>query len=133
MSCKRESPMQATTEIKTDAVDADELLALDQHTPDTCNGAAFQIMRESETEMVVKDGFVDASNSGAHCYVYDETRDVTIDVTLGQFNGCPDLAAWDGDTHPYVADWEEIREWEDYSAFEAHYSELPEADNPFFL
>lgn len=70
---------------------------------------------------------------GAHCYVYDRDADVTIDVTLGQFNGCPDAAAWDGDRHPYACEFEEVREWEDYGEFEAHYGALPERDNPFYL
>lgn len=119
-------------ELKTDAVDMDELETLAaQH--NTCNGFAFSYMEESGNDVVVKDGYVDTGNGGAHCYVHDRTRDVTIDVTLGQFNDCPELGAWDGDNHPYVCEWEEVYDWESREEFEAHYSELPEHDNPFYL
>jgi len=121
-----------TTEIETDAVDVAELKEwAGKH--ETCNGFAFSFMEESENEVVVKDGFVDGPNSGAHCYIYDAERDVTIDVTLGQFEDCPDMAAWDGDDHPHVADWEEVYEWGSREEFEEHYGAMPERDNPFYL
>lgn len=124
--------MQAHIELETDAVDEAELEELDaKH--NTCNGFAFSHMEASDNDVVVKDGFVDTSNAGAHCYVYDRDRDVTIDVTLGQFNGCPDIVAYDGDRHPHVADWEEVYEWESREEFEAHYGAMPERDNPFYL
>jgi hypothetical protein len=124
--------MQAQIELETDDVTEAELDELaTQH--DTCNGFAFSYLENSDNDVVVKDAFVDTSDGGAHCYVYDRDRDVTIDVTLGQFEGCPDMAAWDGDDHPHVADWEEVFEWESREAFEAHYGAMPEADNPFYL
>ena len=124
--------MHATIELKTDAVDEAELEALAaEH--DTCNGFAFSLMESSDNDLVVKDGYVDTSDGGAHCYVYDRDRDVTIDVTLGQFNGCPEIGAWDGDDHPHVCDYEEVYEWESRDEFEAHYGDMPERDNPFYI
>lgn len=124
--------MQALIEIETDAVDRTELDDWKtQHK--TCNGFAFAYMEQSDNDVVVRDGYMDTSDSGAHCYVYDRDRDVTIDVTLGQFNGCPEIGAWDGDHHPYVDEFEEVYEWEDYDEFEAHYGDMPERDNPFYL
>ncbi|WP_135535361.1 hypothetical protein [Halostella pelagica] len=119
-------------ELESDAVGEDELDRLKtQH--NTCNGFAFSYMENTDRDVIVKDGYVDTSDGGAHCYVYDRDRDVTIDVTLGQFNGCPEIGVWDGDDHPHVADWEEIREWESRDEFEAHYGDLPERDNPFYV
>ena len=124
--------MQGHIELETDAVDESELVEWDGKY-DTCNGFAFNFMEASDNDTVVKDGYVDTSDGGAHCYVYDRDRNVTIDVTLGQFDGCPDIGVWDGDNHPHVADWEEVYEWQDREAFEAHYGAMPEHDNPFYL
>ena len=124
--------MHADIELETDEVDEQELIELaGKH--DTCNGFAFNHMESSDNDVVVKDAFVDGPRSGAHCYVYDRDRDVTIDVTFRQFEAGPDIGAWDGDRHPHVAEWEEIYEWEDREEFEAHYGAMPEADNPFYL
>jgi hypothetical protein len=123
---------ELTTELETDAVNEDTLAKLAaEH--DTCNGFAFSFMDASDNDVVVKDGYVDASNAGAHCYVYDRDRDVTLDVTLGQFNGRPDIGAWDGDRHPHVCEFEAVFEWEDRDEFESHYGAMPEADNPFYV
>lgn len=124
--------MQATIELDTDDVDANELDELaSQHK--TCNGFAFSYLENSDNDVVVKDAFVDGSDGGAHCYVYDRDRDVTIDVTLRQFEVGPDLGAWDGDHHPHVAEFEEVFEWESREDFEEHYGAMPERDNPFYL
>jgi hypothetical protein len=126
------SQIELELELETDAVDETELEKMDgEH--NTCNGFAFSHMESSDNEVVVKDAYVDTSNGGAHCYVYDRDRDVTIDVTIGQFNGCPDIGVWDGDNHPHICDDEEVYEWESRKEFEAHYGALPEHDNPFYL
>lgn len=125
------SQNELIAEIETDALDVDDLVEIGG-AHDTCNGFAFAYAEEHENA-IVKDAFVDSSNGGAHCFVYDRELDVTIDPMLGQFNGCPDVGAWEGDNHPYACDFEEIREWGSRTEFEAHYGALPEADNPFYL
>lgn len=119
--------MMKAPELETQAVDMDEL---DDYITqaDTCNGFAFWYA-ENHEDAVVKDAFVEGGD--AHCYVYDAERDVTIDPTLGQFSGKPRAGAWDGDHHPYVAEWEEIREWEDPEAFAEHYSGV--TNSPFIV
>ena len=123
---------ELTADIETDAFDTDSLEELKAEMPNTCNGFAFAYAEANEN-VVVKDAFVDTSNSGAHCFVYDGDLDATIDVTLGQFNGCPDVGAWDGDRHPHTCDFEETFEWESREAFEDHYGAMPEHDNPFYV
>jgi len=120
-------------EVDTDELTVDDLIDMQSRAPRTCNGFAFWYAEESDNDVIVKDAYVDGPQGGAHCYVYDRDRDVTIDVCFMQFDVGPDMGAWDGDEHPYTADWEETREWDSREEFESHYSELPEAENPFFL
>lgn len=94
---------------------------------ETCNDFAWSYFQNNES-VVVKVGYV---NHDHHCYVYDAELDVTIDATLGQFDGCPSVGVWDGDTHPYVDDAADVVEWEDKDAFTAHYDE--NNTGPFYL
>lgn len=120
-------------EVDTDELTVDDLIEIQSRAPSTCNGFAFLYAEQSDNDVVVKDGFVDGPSSGEHCYVYDRDRDVTIDVCLMQFDAGPDMGAWDGEEHPYTADWEETREWESREEFEDHYGQLDEHENPFYL
>jgi len=112
-------------EIKTDEVaeeDVDELAA----SANSCNGFAFNYLEANE-DVVVKDALIEGGDI-AHCYVYDRERDITIDATLGQFDGKPVFGAWDGDHHPYRVEYEGVREWESREAFEEFYANETNAD-----
>lgn len=120
--------MDWNPEIESDAMDADELESLWQK---TCNGFAFDYI-ESHENAVVKDALIEAPNESEHCFVFDADLNATIDPTLGQFDGCPDGGVWEGDHHPYAAEFEEIYEWDDRSEFNEHYSQWGEMENPFY-
>ena len=120
-------------EVDTDELTADDLIDIQSQSPRTCNGFAFWYMEQSDNDVVVKDGYIDGPKAGEHCYVYDRDRDLVIDVCMMQFDVGPDMGAWDGEEHPYTADWEETREWEDIEAFEEHYGQLDENENPCYL
>ena len=126
MGCGRKMVQELTADIETDAFDADSLEELKAEMPNTCNGFAFAYA-EANGNVVVKDAMVDGSQE--HCFVYDADLDVTIDVTLGQFDDRPIAGAWDGDRHPHLNTPDEVFEWESREAFEAHYGDHPE--NPF--
>lgn len=118
--------MTWTPDIQTDAVTENELEVLSGEAA-TCNGFAFNYLEaHDDHDVVVKDAIVGNSE---HCYVYDATLGVTIDPTLGQFEGKPSAGAWDGDVHPHVED-EEVYEWGAREDFEAHY-DAP--NSPFIL
>jgi len=110
--------MDWNTEVETDAIDEERLAELNP-TADTCNGWSFWYVENVNENAVVKDMFTIFGEE--HCAVYDPDLDVTIDMTLGQFDDAPDAGAWDGDQHPYADDIEEVYEWTDKSAFEEHY------------
>ena len=113
-------------EVKTDKVTTDELDELNS-LAGTCNGQAFNYMAESDNDVVVKDVLIEGSGIG-HCFVYDKTRDVVLDACMRQFSVGPDMGAWDGETHPYAVDFEEVREWESEEDFKAFYDDAPEND-----
>jgi len=104
---------------QSDAVPPQELLGWTQH--NSCNGFAFDYLeRHDDHDVVVRDGLIDGAGV-AHCWVVDRTRDVVVDVTLGQFDEGPDVGGWKGDEHPHACQHEEIKEWTDLDAFESHY------------
>ena len=113
-------------EVKTDKVTTDELDELNS-LAGTCNGQAFNYMADSDNDVVVKDVLIEGSGIG-HCFVYDKTRDVVLDACMRQFSVGPDMGAWDGETHPYAVDFEEVREWESEEDFKAFYDDAPEND-----
>jgi hypothetical protein len=117
--------MCANPEIETDEITGQEVADL-KASASTCNGFAFNYLEEHESA-VVKDALIRGGDI-AHCYVYDRDRDITIDATLGQFNGKPAFGAWDGDEHPYRVEHEEVREWESREAFEDYYADRTGAD-----
>ena len=116
----------ATVEVKTDKVSTDELAELSS-LAGTCNGQAFNYMAESDNDVVVKDVVIEGSGIG-HCFVYDKDRDVVLDACMRQFSVGPDMGAWDGDSHPYAVDFEEVREWESEDEFVEFYENAPEND-----
>ena len=116
-------------EVETDKVTTDELDKLSS-LAETCNGQAFNCMAESDNDVVVKDVLIEGSGIG-HCFVYDKTRDVVLDACMRQFSVGPDMGAWDGDTHPYAVDFEEVREWESEDEFVEFYENAPENDFMF--
>jgi len=113
-------------EIKTEKVTEDELAEV-SGLAETCNGQAFNYMRQSDNDVVVKDVLIEGSGIG-HCFIYDRDRDVVIDACMRQFSVGPDIGAWDGDTHPYAVDFEEVREWESEDEFVEFYENAPEND-----
>ena len=113
-------------EVQTDKVTTDELDKLNS-LAGTCNGQAFNYMAESDNDVVVKDVLIEGSGIG-HCFVYDKTRDVVLDACMRQFSVGPDMGAWDGETHPYAVDFEEVREWQSEEDFKAFYDDAPEND-----
>lgn len=114
-------------ELDTDAMTEDELLA---HEADgsTCNGWAFNFAAQLDDAVVID---VLLENGAAHCAVHDRERDIVIDKTIGQFDLGPELGAWDGDEHPYAADFEEVRTWESEGEFAAFYGDM--AGSPFIV
>ena len=113
-------------EVETGKVTTDELDKLNS-LAGTCNGQAFNYMAESDNDVVVKDVLIEGSGIG-HCFVYDKTRDVVLDACMRQFSVGPDMGAWDGETHPYAVDFEEVREWQSEEDFKAFYDDAPEND-----
>ena len=113
-------------EVQTDKVTTDELDKLNS-LAGACNGQAFNYMAESDNDVVVKDVLIEGSGIG-HCFVYDKTRDVVLDACMRQFSVGPDMGAWDGETHPYAVDFEEVREWQSEEDFKAFYDDAPEND-----
>jgi len=112
--------------IETNDITADELAELTQ--ANTCNGFAFNYLESHDDhDIIVKDALIEGGDV-AHCYVYDATRDLTIDVTLGQFEAGPAIGVWDGDRHPHRVDGEEVREWTDRSEFESYYADQTGSD-----
>lgn len=81
----------------------------------TCNGFAWAYAAD-HNEAVVKVG--EMENGREHCWVYDASLDLTIDPTLGQFDGMAP-GYWEGDEHPHCL--EEWEEWTDKDAFDEHY------------
>jgi len=128
----KNTTMTWNPEIETGEVGEEVFL----HNHNTCNGFAWDYVDRNENAVVK----VSQINGEFHCYVYDSDLDVTIDETLGQFDGCPSAGIWPGDRHPYVdmgwdgEPWLE-EEWEDKSAFTEHYR--PDDDlyenGPFYL
>jgi len=117
-------------ELETDKLDRDDIDELCRQLPvDTCNGFAFAYLDEINSDAVVKNGQV---NSFEHCWVYDPDLDVTIDLTLGQYEDLADEGAWDGDGHPYEDGWEEVMEWTDYDEFCEFWCDEMD-DPPFYL
>lgn len=79
-----------------------------------CNKFAFAYLDENPNAVVK----VELVNGDYHCYVYDPDLDATIDATLGQFDGCPTVGMWDGETHPYTDDnGQPADEYHDEEAF----------------
>lgn len=111
-------------ELKTDALNKDTLANYaDQH--NACNVFAFWYLENVNENAVVKDGIV---GNVEHAFVFDPDLDVTIDATLGQFDGdfgldVADAGAWDGDHHPHTNDDDEVFEWESREAFNDHYDQ----------
>jgi hypothetical protein len=108
-------------EIETNRLNAEEL---HQWTQDfsACDAFAFWYRDNINGNAIVKDAIV---GNIEHAYIYDPDKDLTIDATLGQFDGkfgleVPDGAAWSGDEHPHVGD-DEIYEWRSREAFKEHY------------
>lgn len=120
--------MSETThaEIKTDRVDIEELDMVSL-LADTCNGQAFSFMEQSDNDIVVKDALIEGSAIG-HCFIHDRDRGVIIDGCMGQFSVGPMMGAWDGESHPYAQEHEEIREWESREEFREFYRNAPEND-----
>lgn len=114
-------------EIDSNAITVDELAEMTSWA-DTCNAFAFAYLEtHADNDVIVKDALIEGGDV-AHCYVYDATRDLTIDVTLGQFNAGPAIGVWTGDTHPYRVQGEEVREWTGRDAFESHYADETHTD-----
>jgi hypothetical protein len=112
-------------ELETDAVDADTLAEYDIEF-NACNAFAFWYVENVNENAVVKDAIV---GNIEHAFVYDPDLDVTIDATLGQFDGDFGLdvghaGAWDGDHHPHINHDDEVHEWESRDAFNDHYDEM---------
>lgn len=120
--------MMAQIELETDALDAD---TLEQYITEshTCNGWSFNYIENVNEDAVVKDVWIEGED--AHCVVYDPDLDCIIDPMLGQFSGLPEGGAWDGEDHPYAADYEDVHEWTDRDEFETHYSQHP--NGPFIV
>ena len=90
----------------------------------TCNGFAWKYV-ENNPNAVVKVG--ETTTGGEHCYVYDPALNLTIDPTLGQFDGLED-GYWEGDEHPFIDEvWET---WDDKDAFDEHYGVM---GSPFIV
>ncbi|MUV59960.1 hypothetical protein [Halobacterium sp. CBA1126] len=113
-------------ELETGDITVDKLAEYSK--ANTCNGFAFDYLEtHDDHNVVVKDALIEGSDV-AHCYVYDATRDLTIDVTLGQFNAGPSIGVWDGDHHPYRVEGEEVREWTSREAFQDRYANKTHTD-----
>lgn len=113
-------------ELKTDDVSEEELKEI-HALADTCNGKAFNFMKQSDNDIVVKDALIEGSGIG-HCFIYDRDRDVVIDACMEQFSVGPVVGAWDGEKHPYAVEHEEVREWESEQEFIEYYENAPEND-----
>jgi len=130
--------MEAQIEVETGKISKTKLVEMATEF-NTCNGFSFWYMEQEDTNAVVRDATVLGPSGEQHCYVYDKDRDITIDVCFGQFDEGPDIGAWDGDEHPYIGEWDYLKQWEGHhewdsrDEFEAHYSQMPEAHNPFYL
>jgi hypothetical protein len=113
-------------ELTTHDVPADEIARWTQH--DTCNGFAFDYLEaHDDHDVVVRDALIEGGDV-AHCFVVDHTRNVTIDVTLGQFNVGPSIGVWDGTEHPHEVDHEPANEWTSRESFESHYADETHSD-----
>jgi len=114
-------------DIQTDLVSEERLADWSTEFP-TCNGFAFWYV-ETHENAEVRDAVM--QNGEFHCYVYDGDLGVTIDPKMGQFDGFPDVGAYDGDEHPYADEREEIRAWTSREEFAEHYSAAPQS--PFYV
>ena len=119
--------MEQNNDVQTDAVDEDELVEWGGNFS-KCNGFAFWYVENVNKNAVVKDAYTVFGQE--HCYVYDPDLDATIDPTLGQFDDAPFVGAWDGDTHPYADDAEEVYEWDSKDEFKQHYDR---AGSPYIV
>lgn len=81
----------------------------------SCNGFAWAYVKENP-EAVVKVGEMEGGSE--HCWVFDPGLNLTIDPTLGQFDGLED-GYWEGEEHPHC--YEEWETWDDKEAFAEHY------------
>jgi len=121
-----ETKSQTNVEIKTDSVDAEELEMINK-LAGTCNGQAFAFMEQSDNDIIIKDALIEGS-AIAHCFIHDRDRGVIIDACMGQFDAGGTMGAWDGDSHPYAQEHEEVREWESREEFREFYESAPEND-----
>jgi hypothetical protein len=97
---------------------------------DTCNGFAFAYLDENPNAIVK----VELVNGDHHCYVYDPTLGddgAVIDATLGQFDGCPTVGMWDGETHPYTD--ENQKPADEYTNEEQFKNDFDGDFSPFYL
>jgi len=121
-----ETELQTNVEIKTDSVDAEELEMINK-LAGTCNGQAFAFMEQSDNDIIIKDALIEGS-AIAHCFIHDRDRGVIIDACMGQFDAGGTMGAWDGDSHPYAQEHEEVREWESREEFREFYESATEND-----
>lgn len=110
-------------ELKTEAVDESELLSYGSR--GTCNQYSINYA-EANGDAVLKVSEVEGT---IHCWAYDSSRDVTVDVSAaGQFESATD-GAWNGDHNPNV---DEKCRWEDeFETIEAFKDEYYGLNSPF--
>jgi len=88
-----------------------------------CNQSAFKFVEENPNA-VAKVG--ESPQGHEHCWVYDPATNLTIDVTLGQFDGL-EPGYWEGDEHPHCDEWDEFSDPDEFE------NEYGGAHSPFLF